>query len=223
MAKREERLKAIELRKQGLATTEIIKRLGVARSTVMSWCRDVELTEEQLLKIKGKGRLKHAQKIKAKKNKRRQEQIDKGAQDIQSSTNELLLIGASLYWAEGGKTSESVQFSNSDPDMIRVAIKWLLECLKAPTDRLRFQLHIHKGLDEDKTKEFWKENLKNLVDIKDYQWYKTQIKKSSIGHRKHMLYKGTFYVSFHERSTFWYVEGLIEGLKQRIMAPKHFK
>ena len=38
----------------------------------------------------------------------------------QLTKRELLLVGASLYWAEGNKKQRVAVFANSDPDMIKI-------------------------------------------------------------------------------------------------------
>lgn len=64
--KREEKLKAIALREQGYSLNEIIDRVGVAKSSVSVWVRNIPLT------VKAKKRLltkiKLGQLIAAEKN-----------------------------------------------------------------------------------------------------------------------------------------------------------
>lgn len=45
--KTEQREAARELRRQGRSVNEIVRELGVAKSSVSLWVRDVELTAEQ--------------------------------------------------------------------------------------------------------------------------------------------------------------------------------
>jgi transposase len=52
----EERLKAIELRKQGYSANEIVKKVGVAKGSISVWIRNVPLT--------GKGRKRLLTRIK---------------------------------------------------------------------------------------------------------------------------------------------------------------
>lgn len=54
MTKTEMQYRAIELRKQGKSYNEIVEELGVSKSSVSYWVRDVELTEEQQQKLYGK-------------------------------------------------------------------------------------------------------------------------------------------------------------------------
>ncbi len=52
--KLEEKQKAIELRKQGLSYSEIRKKVDVSKSTLSIWCRDINLSNEQVLLLSKK-------------------------------------------------------------------------------------------------------------------------------------------------------------------------
>jgi len=49
--KLEEKVKALELRKQGLSYGEILLQIKVSKDTLSKWCRDMVLTEEQKLRL----------------------------------------------------------------------------------------------------------------------------------------------------------------------------
>ncbi len=78
---------------------------------------------------------------------------------------EKLLIGASLYWAEGakqkrGNISARVSISNSDPDMIKIFMNWLdIICNREPRS-LIYELYIHESADSKKAVSFWANTLK---------------------------------------------------------------
>jgi transposase len=55
--KLEEKKRAIGLRKKGYSYNEIVKHVGVAKSTLSLWCRDVILGPDQLARLQ-KRRLK---------------------------------------------------------------------------------------------------------------------------------------------------------------------
>lgn len=48
MAKSKEKNKALKLRQQGESIKKIAKKLKIAKSTISLWCRDIELTPEQI-------------------------------------------------------------------------------------------------------------------------------------------------------------------------------
>ena len=51
MAKSKEQFNARELRKKGKSMKEIAKKLKVSKGSVSLWCKDIELTENQKLKL----------------------------------------------------------------------------------------------------------------------------------------------------------------------------
>ena len=55
-----EKIKARELRGQGLSMNEIVRTLGVAKSSVSFWVRDIELTVAQKKELSEKGRTKES-------------------------------------------------------------------------------------------------------------------------------------------------------------------
>ena len=68
MAKYNERIKAREMRKNGLSIILIAHRLGVTKSSVSLWCRDIILTHEQFVNfVKTVSRLENKIKLMGKR------------------------------------------------------------------------------------------------------------------------------------------------------------
>ena len=74
--------------------------------------------------------------------------------------SELFVAGLAAYWAEGAKAkpwrvgSERVQFINSDPDMIRLFLRWLA-LIEVAADRLIYRIAIHESADIERATRFW--------------------------------------------------------------------
>lgn len=100
---------------------EIEEALGVARSSVSRWVRDIQLTEPQLAALaarSGAGRLRAAQlKADAARAIRLAYQAD-GRQRARSGSARYM-AGCMLYWAEGSKSRGCVELSNSDTELLR--------------------------------------------------------------------------------------------------------
>jgi len=160
--------KAIKLRKEGKTYSEILKEVFVAKSTLSEWLKDVglskpqfqKLTERKLAASKRGGLAKRAQRI-----LRMQKIREEAIKDIKYiSKRELWLAGIILYWAEGAKEKEyqpgsSINFNNSDPRMIKIFIKWLVESCNISKERIRCEIYIH-------------ENSKNSVEEARRYWSK---------------------------------------------------
>ena len=149
-----EKARAVKLRKKGLSYLEIREYLPVAKSTLSLWLRDIPLTKKQIrrLRIKG-GRFQHlaSQANKRKRIERTQRILTQARSEIGAiDKNALQIIGTVLYWAEGSKQkpydpSIGTIFSNSDPLMVRVYLKWLREIVNIKTGELDIEIYIHKS------------------------------------------------------------------------------
>jgi hypothetical protein len=62
-----------------------------------------------------------------------------------------------LYWAEGSKKRNDVEFTNSDPDMLRTFLEFLSRCYDLPGDNVRLTLNVHlnNGLTISEIEDWW--------------------------------------------------------------------
>lgn len=186
--------KAILLRKKGKSYSEILKIVGVSKGTLSLWLRNVKLNRAQhdriYITLKQKNAYLQAKKRQIKK-ENETKQINKGAKKEigEAFKNWLFLAGLMLYWAEGDKSEqvELVKFSNSDPHMIKLMMKWFRKICQVPEDKFRIGLHIHELHNQPLIEKYWSK----MTGIKINQFNKTQIKESSLQYRRNMLYNGT--------------------------------
>lgn len=170
MAKSQEKLKALQLRRKGMSVKAIAKQLGVSNGSVSVWTRDVVLTPKQreALKVQQiaaghRGRMMGTEANKKKK-KDRVERARKEAQRKVASLSkrELFMLGLGLYWGEGVKASNGVvAVVNSDPLVIQIMIRWFTECLGVDQTRLQPRVYI-SDLHRDREKAittFWVKSL----------------------------------------------------------------
>jgi hypothetical protein len=182
--KNKEKEKAIKLRKDGFSYSEILKQIPVAKSTLSLWLKSVGLAKEQKQKITEKrlaGALRGAMARKNQRIKLTKEIKDRARNDVERiDKKDLWLIGVSLYWAEGAKEKENgtragIKFSNSDPKMILLFLKWLKEIISISNSELVYELYIHENSDIAKAQKYWSEILsikKNII--------RTYLKKNKI-------------------------------------------
>ena len=154
MSKHSLKTKAQNMRRKGRTYSEILKHVPVAKSTLSSWLHEVGLSKSQKQRITEKRKQAQMKGAAAQKNKRISRQsflIEEGFNEVKSISNrELLLLGAALYWAEGGKEKEGKpgtgsSFSNSDPKMLALFIKWLKECVNVKNEDISADLYIHES------------------------------------------------------------------------------
>ena len=191
----EEKKEAIRLRKEGWSIKDINKKLRVSKSSVSFWVREIELTPKQKLELSKKGIRKEViekRRITRLKNEnaRRQIIIDQAKKEIKHlSLRDLFLIGTALYWAEGGKTKGIVRFSNSDPKIIQIIMRFFKEVCEISPCKFKGHIHIHPHLDCKKAEKYWS----NISGIPLAQFYKSYQKPNkSSQNKKDSLPYGTF-------------------------------
>ena len=157
------REEALRLRKDGRSYREIEEILGVSRSSVSLWVRDVPLTEEQRAALDERRQAsyrRHAAMVRETARARHQQLIDEAASQVGAlSGRELFVAGVVAYWAEGSKTKpwgrrSMVKFINSDPGMIRLILCWL-RLLGFSLDDLTFRVQIHESADVAAAEDSW--------------------------------------------------------------------
>ncbi|MFF3628463.1 hypothetical protein [Streptomyces sp. NPDC002164] len=178
-AKDDLRQKARELRQQGLTYDQIQVELGCSKSSISLWVRDLpkpepRYTDEErrALMNAGLSRL-HAGQDEERRRVKAQARADVG----ELSDRELFLAGVTLYWAEGAKDKsysrrESLQFINSDPDVITLYLRWL-ELLGVSRERMHFRVSIHESADVAAAEHFWAD----LAGVPASSFQKTTLKK----------------------------------------------
>ncbi|MGW2815463.1 hypothetical protein [Streptomyces sp. NPDC001415] len=162
-AKDDLRDRARELRSQGMTYDQIQVELGCSKSSISLWVRDLPKpdrtrTPEEASAIARRGWEATLQRREEERQRTKQD----SAGDIgELSNRELYLVGVALYWAEGAKDKpwdrrESLKFINSDPNVIRLYLKWLALQGVAP-ERLRLCVNIHESADMEEATRFWAE------------------------------------------------------------------
>lgn len=219
--KLKEKKEAIRLRKSGESIGEIAKRLKISKGSVSLWVRDVELTKHQREKLNKNGFsidvIEKRRKSRINNTQQRKEKIIREAgKDIKSiSISELKTIGAMLYWAEGRKKGKQmVSFSNSDPIMIRVMMRFFREVCKVPESKFRGHIHIHSHLQINIAKNYWSD----ITGISTDQFYKTYSKPSKASkNKKDSLPYGTMDVYVCDTKLFLTIMGWIKKISNLII------
>ncbi len=215
--------RAIKLRRKGFTYSEILKQVPVAKSTLSLWLRSVGLSKRQKQRI-SKKKLEAAKRgARARKTQRlilTKKIKDKAFSEIgKINRKELKLIGTVLYWAEGTKSkkhspSVGAIFSNSDPLMIKLFLKWLDQSVKVSKSRIVFEIFIHENHKENtaKYKAYWS----NVTGFSEAKFGKIYFKKNKIRTKRKNIgssYFGLLRIRV-KRSTNLNrrIEGLIDGI-----------
>jgi len=219
--------KAISLRKEGKSYSEILKILKIkSKGTLSLWFKNIELSDKSKKLLEKNNIIAHKHGL-FKANNNRKVKIDKendkafkqGQGLIKSiSLRELIIIGASLYWAEGYKsektTNTPLDFCNSDPQMIIVYMKFIRKILKIPEEKIRAGIHIYESINSDEARDYWA-RITNLP--KDRFFIVIQISKNNKNKKWiNKLPYGTLVIKINSRIQFNKVKGMIAGIAQNI-------
>jgi transcriptional regulator with XRE-family HTH domain len=200
-----EREQARRLRATGLPMAEIAARLGVSRSSVSLWARDVAFEPQPA--TRGRRRAPNALQ------RSKQAEIDRllaeGRDRVGRLTErEFLVAGVALYAGEGSKGDGRLRFANSDPRMIVFFCSWLRRFFDIDESRLRVHLYLHQGLDLAATIAYWSA----LTGIPPSQFLKPYraVPDPSIRHAKHV--HGCVSIGYSCSATHRSIMGLVAAL-----------
>jgi transcriptional regulator with XRE-family HTH domain len=201
-----ERQQARQLRRTGLPLAEIAVRLGVSKSSVSLWVRDVAF-EPRPPATRGRRRAPNALQ------RRKQAEIDRLLEEGRSrigrlSEREFLVAGVALYAGEGSKTDGEVRFANTDPRMIAFFCAWLRRFFAIDEARLRVRLYLHEGLDLAASVAFWS----GMTGIPPSQFRKPYraVPDLTIRHTKHV--HGCVSIGYSCSATHRSIMGLVGAL-----------
>ncbi len=189
---------ATQLRREGQSYSEIRKMLNVSKSTLSDWLRDVELSEIQKSRL---NRLQATAYLGAKKKiqtcaKRHSDIREKAEKKVVGLVKDPFFVaGLMLYWAEGSKGIGLVQFSNSDPAMIKIMMRWFRKFCAVPEDKFRIGLFIHSLHTKEDYQLFWQK----ITGVPLSQFHRPYIKPTIFSNRKNKLYEGTCKIVIHSR------------------------
>jgi hypothetical protein len=201
-----ERQQARQLRRVGLPLAEIASRLGVSKSSVSLWVRDVSFDP---LPRPPRGRRRAPNALQRRRQAEVERLVEEGRERIgRLSEREFLVAGVALYAGEGSKTDGCVRFANSDPRMIYFYCCWLRRSFTVDESRLRVHLYLHEGLDLASAIAHWSA----VTAIPPSQFGKPYraVPDPSIRHTKHV--HGCATVSYSCSATHRSIMGLVNAL-----------
>jgi hypothetical protein len=143
---------------------EIAKLVGCSLSSISCWTRDIQLTPEQCARLRSRNPSINGQLVAAANRERglvRRRAFQTNGRTKCNKRNELHIAGCMLYWAEGAKGKNTVQFVNSDPEMARYFVGFLRACYDVPDESFRidcnlFADHIER---QQEIEQFWLDTL----------------------------------------------------------------
>lgn len=199
--KLKEKEAAVIRRKRGESVREISTALGVSKSTVSLWLRDISLSSraQNILKEKytlGQRRGQAARRAQTTKNLnnavRQAKVIISKFPDTPSS---LMVVCALMYWCEGQKSKidNAFMFANSDPSVITTFLKLFRSSFQLDEQKFRVCIHLHAYHDDKKQLQFWSK----MTKIPLSQFIKP-CQKAHTGKQTREGYQGCAQIRYHD-------------------------
>jgi hypothetical protein len=197
--------KARLMRAENMTLADIAATLGVSKSSVSVWVRDVPFTpSKRRYGAKRTTHPAHTAKL------RQIEQLNElGIKRIGTLGEEAFLAaGVALYAGEGAKNDGNIVFANTDARMVSFFCAWLRRFFEIDESRIRIRVYLHEGLDLDAAERHWSQ----VTGVPRCQFrapYRATA-DSTIRRTKHEY--GCVYVNYGCSTTHRAIMGLIRAL-----------
>ncbi len=208
-----ERERARELRAQAWTLQAIADELGVAKGSVSVWVRDVDFTPAP----RNRG---HATQRPHPLHLAKLAEIDQCRQEAdrlvgEVSDRDLLMFALALYAGEGSKRDGSVVFANSDPQLVKVFLRWFRSEFDIDESRLRLRLYLHADLDLAAAQRHW--SLVTGIPVEQFNQPYRAVADATRRHNRHEF--GCVGVVLHSKAVHRRVMALIEAVTCRLSNP----
>lgn len=164
---------AVSMRRDGWSYSDITKRLGIPKSTLSGWMKDIPFRPNQTVvdRVKsgqGKyGMVRHQLRIQEVERLKKQGENEIG----KISNRDLLMLGIGLWLGEGSKTLEQIRLVNSDPDVIQLFLKWFRVICSLDDKNITASMHLYPDSRQDESLQYWM----SITGLPKSQFRKTQI------------------------------------------------
>lgn len=194
--------KSVELRYEGWSYNIISDRLGVSKSTLSHWLRDVPYKPNASVRKRiQEGPIISATRRHAKRMATVHAIKRSAEQEIDQLTKrDLWMLGLGLYIGEGSKIFENVRIVNSDANVILLAMRWFRESLHLDTKNFSARLHLYPDTPLKKAIAYWSK----ITSIPTSQFDKTYVdmRQDKSKRKRRSLPYGTLHITIRSRGDY---------------------
>ncbi len=188
----------------------IENQLGIARSTVSLWVREIELSDRQRAEIALRGASARSRARSAYYRAQRRRFQEEG-RALARRGEPLHVAGCMLLWAEGSKHRNLVQLVNSDPKMLALFVRFLRHYFQPPDASLRLMCNLFADHEERQREieDFWL----GIVGLPCSSLTKSVVNNYSRASKRTRIGKlpyGTCRLTFHSTRAVQHIYGAIQ-------------
>lgn len=192
----------VDLYKRGYSMMQIAQQFNLSVSTVRYWLEKSNIKRRSVSEA-----ITNLHVIKFHK------KPFKLKESLSAIDKELKVSGIMLYWGEGAKNGNTVKFTNSDPEMIKIFLNFLRDICGISESRLKALVHMYPDQDKNKLEQFWS----NATKIPLSRFYKSYIHKGKIGTYKNKSKYGTLAINYSDKKLLKIILFWIEEYKVKLI------
>jgi len=172
--------KVVSLYKTNLSGSDIAKKLGIHLRSVY------RILDRQGIKRRSSAEQNRIRFL-------RSPLSFKFKQNLSAKDRGLIIAGAMLYYGEGAKTGQTVDLANSNPEILRLFLKFLRKICRVNEDRLRFYLYCFSDQNAIQLINFWSREL----NVNKVNFTKPYIRKANNNLSRRMPY-GVLHIRYSD-------------------------
>jgi transcriptional regulator with XRE-family HTH domain len=193
---------AITFRQEGMSIKKIEQKLGIPRSTLSGWLKNIILTESQIALLQEDrkvGLIKAQEKAATWHQAEKQVRIKAEASvtqlmidsiDLDDKVSVELAL-AFLYLGEGSKKNSSTSLGSSDVRIARFFVESVKQLYGIQTEKIKCHLHLRADQNEQELKNYWG----TALSLPESNFGKSSFDARTLGRPTYPEYKGVCLIS----------------------------
>jgi hypothetical protein len=217
--KLDEKNKAQQLRYKGFSIKQIAVALSVSKGSASVWVRDIELSKGLSVNIEEQRRLGRERSRKTRLSniirKNTELRIQCKEEILPFTKRDLWISGLLIYAGEGSKASnvsnQHIEVTNSNPDILRLFIKFLIDICLVPQAKIRVRLILYDDIDTKEAEAYWSSQLGVPINQFQRQFIKKSYKNIPYRHLRRSRY-GTAHINVYDVNIYRKVIGWLQSI-----------
>jgi hypothetical protein len=126
---------------------------------------------------------------------------------------ELEAAALMLYSGEGAKTGTTVDFANSDPRILKIFLRFLIDVCQVKKDRMRFYLYCFSDQNSKTLVEWWSRYLR----VKGKYFTKPYVRKINSESRVRSMKYGVLHIRYSDKKLLEKILWLIDQTSEKLL------